>query len=275
MSRFASQNYYQILDLEPGADTQQIREAFREAQRSFDPSSPALHSLYDPDEAAAINHKLVEAFEILANPERRTRYDRYLSHLKGGVRANTVEGFFNEAHRANDAETPRPTPLLKAVGGGQPEGPQATVRALRPAAEPEPEPEPVSETHADSPRIRPSSGEVPAPSRVARPRAKSNPSVRRLVARPLPEKDLDDLFDEHGCSGALIRRVRERLGVSLEDVSNVTKINILYLRLIEAEDHDELPARVYLRGFLRQIAQLLKLPVRRFVDGYFERMDNG
>ncbi len=78
--------------------------------------------------------------------------------------------------------------------------------------------------------------------------------------------------------GALIRELREARGLTLEDMASATKIRKPYLRAIEEEDHPNLPARVYLRGFLTQIARMLKVDRQRLADGYLltaERLSKG
>ena len=39
---------------------------------------------------------------------------------------------------------------------------------------------------------------------------------------------------------------------------------------IEADDVAELPAKVYLKGYLTQVARLLKLPAQEFVTKYLK-----
>src|SRR5688572_5397141 len=55
-------------------------------------------------------------------------------------------------------------------------------------------------------------------------------------------------------AGAVLRRARERRGLSLESISRATKIAVPTLRAIERREVDLLPEGVYLRGFLRAYA---------------------
>ena len=54
--------------------------------------------------------------------------------------------------------------------------------------------------------------------------------------------------------------------------ATITKINDQHLRSIEANQYDVLPAPVYLRGFLKQIARCLSLDPARVADSYTDRM---
>ncbi len=69
-------------------------------------------------------------------------------------------------------------------------------------------------------------------------------------------------------SGATLAAVRGLSGVTLEDIADRTKISMYTLRCIEGEQHQDLPAPVYLKGFLKQIAGMLRLDPRRLVDDY-------
>lgn len=60
-------------------------------------------------------------------------------------------------------------------------------------------------------------------------------------------------------AAADLSRARQRLGFSLADISNRTKIKIERLRAIEEMDETELPSLVYLKGFLRTYAKEVAL----------------
>jgi transcriptional regulator with XRE-family HTH domain len=74
--------------------------------------------------------------------------------------------------------------------------------------------------------------------------------------------------------GAVLRQARERRGVSLDQVSRVTKIGVTTLRHIEHNQIDKLPNRVFLRGFLSAYAREVGLNADDIVQRYllqFER----
>ena len=72
-------------------------------------------------------------------------------------------------------------------------------------------------------------------------------------------------------SGSLLRKVRESWGIDLEDISQHTKINLVQLRAIEEEDFAALPPVVYLRGFIQEIAKVLKLDPTQVARTYLRR----
>ncbi|NBT58518.1 hypothetical protein EBT16_07015 [bacterium] len=73
-------------------------------------------------------------------------------------------------------------------------------------------------------------------------------------------------------NGEMLRRTRERLNISLEELFRITRIPIHYLRAIEEETVENMPARVYLQGFVKNLAQVYKLnpqeTARLFLEYY-------
>ncbi len=59
--------------------------------------------------------------------------------------------------------------------------------------------------------------------------------------------------------GERLAEIRERKGFSIEEAAKVTKINLKYLRYLEAGQYDKLPAEVYVRGFLKNYADFLSI----------------
>ena len=118
--------------------------------------------------------------------------------------------------------------------------------------------------------VRPERVEVPKPLEPVRER-RLDLAPQRAPAREL---DLENgLAPENGVfDGEVLRRIRVSLGIELEEISTITKINDQHLRSIEANQYDVLPAPVYLRGFLKQIAKCLSLDPARVADSYTDRM---
>ncbi|MFQ5580169.1 MAG: helix-turn-helix domain-containing protein [Nitrospiria bacterium] len=71
-------------------------------------------------------------------------------------------------------------------------------------------------------------------------------------------------------SGEALKRVREKRGVSLEEIADLTKISLAYLQFLEMDHYKRLPVEVYLQSYLNQYAAILKLDSARVVEGYLE-----
>ena len=72
-------------------------------------------------------------------------------------------------------------------------------------------------------------------------------------------------------SGGLLRAVRQSQGTSLEQISERTKVGTNYLRCIEEEDFERLPAAVYVRGFVTEFAKCLRLDPEQVSQSYLRR----
>jgi flagellar biosynthesis protein FlhG len=71
--------------------------------------------------------------------------------------------------------------------------------------------------------------------------------------------------------GKALRRVREARGISVAEIVSETNIRTWYIECIEAERFDALPALIYLKGFLKQIAVYLGLDPHRVLADYIAR----
>ena len=71
-----------------------------------------------------------------------------------------------------------------------------------------------------------------------------------------------------------LSRLRESKGLSVEDVSRITKIPVKYIKALEELDPKKLPAQVYIQGFLKNIAQVYRLDPKTTVTQFMERLNN-
>ncbi|MBK8212230.1 MAG: helix-turn-helix domain-containing protein [Myxococcales bacterium] len=76
-------------------------------------------------------------------------------------------------------------------------------------------------------------------------------------------------------SGALLRKVRESQGIEVLEISAKTKITRAHLEAIEEERFADLPAMVYVRGFVTELAKFLKLDPMQVQKTYLRRMREG
>jgi cytoskeletal protein RodZ len=71
--------------------------------------------------------------------------------------------------------------------------------------------------------------------------------------------------------GNSLREARSRQGLGYPQVELATKIRAKYVRALEEEQFDVLPAETYVRGFLRTYADFLGLDGQLYVDEYESR----
>ena len=71
--------------------------------------------------------------------------------------------------------------------------------------------------------------------------------------------------------GNSLREARLRQGLDFPEIEQATKIRGKYLRALEDEQFDLLPAQTYVKGFLRSYAEYLGLDGQLYVDEYNSR----
>jgi hypothetical protein len=75
--------------------------------------------------------------------------------------------------------------------------------------------------------------------------------------------------------GSSLREARLRQELDFPEIEYATKIRGKYLRALEDEQFDVLPAQTYIKGFLRTYAEYLGLDGQLYVDEYNSRFISG
>lgn len=86
---------------------------------------------------------------------------------------------------------------------------------------------------------------------------------------PMPPAPV--ITPETDFTGGLLRAVRESRGVKLREISRRTKIGTPFLQAIEEDDFGALPAQVYVRGFVAELAKFLDLDPDHVSRTYIRR----
>ena len=84
-----------------------------------------------------------------------------------------------------------------------------------------------------------------------------------------------DAFEDEGggdFDGLRLRRARLFRGYEIDDISDVTKVSGTHLRNIEDENFVDLPADVYVRGFVTAYARTIGLDPKIVVPSYMSRV---
>ncbi len=91
-------------------------------------------------------------------------------------------------------------------------------------------------------------------------------SMTKIVAKKRFSLDYDvnDSFEKEieaasSFDGPFLKRIREYKQVDIQRMADMTKVSKTYLRYIEDEELENMPALVYVRGFVFQYAKCLKL----------------
>jgi curved DNA-binding protein CbpA len=91
--------------------------------------------------------------------------------------------------------------------------------------------------------------------------AASNPVVREILTQDV-------------LTGEDLKKMRGAVGVSLEKISEYTKIRIGFLNAIEEDQFDDLPSKFHLRSFLKAYVEYFYTEIDSIVNRYMKRIDN-
>lgn len=71
-------------------------------------------------------------------------------------------------------------------------------------------------------------------------------------------------------NGEWLKKVREYKNIPLERMSDVTKISAYYISSVEKMDAKNLPAPVFVRGYVAQISKVLGLDEKKVAESYMK-----
>ncbi len=73
-------------------------------------------------------------------------------------------------------------------------------------------------------------------------------------------------------TGEILKAAREEKGLSLNEVALSLKISSKVLKAIEEGDESQLPAKTFLRGFVKSYATFLRLDADKILESFYEEM---
>jgi DnaJ-class molecular chaperone len=231
----SAQTYYDFLDLRSSATQDEIQENYLKAKATYKKDSLALYSLYNSNETSEILARIEEAYRILSHPESRREYD-----LKNG---------FITPKQSAEGQKSFERKIL-SIDKAQPFTSRPSVEDVFSATMPITGNTPLQESI-----LKPSSNSTLIPSSV------------------ITSTDMNSLNPNDEWSGNSLKKIRESHSLSLEDLSAHTKISKTYLVALESESFHQLPAPVFVRGFLIQICKKLNIAQEPLIATYLSRLN--
>lgn len=237
--------YYDILNVSTSASRSEIRSAYIRMRTTFGSQSQALYSLFDEEESQRMLSEIEEAYRVLDDDMKRPAYDQQL-------------GISTSPSLVVDDEL---------------------IVQIEPQTEPEPHTQswPLQADRdtgaSDSPNSQSQSSSF-----QGSPKTVVNRSNQIMInADDEIKAKMQDLVDKGDRGdGALVRKLRDLLAVSEEELQDKTKICIDYIRAIEENQYDRLPQAVFVKGFLRNLLRYLGAPsIDEIVASYAARLDDG
>lgn len=116
---------------------------------------------------------------------------------------------------------------------------------------------------------------------ASHPVRENKPSLDKMIAKNIfslnytenseMEKKIEQASD---FTGPFLKEIREYKNVTINKIAEMTKVSKNYIRYIEEENYENLPAPVYVRGFVYQYAKSLKLNPDLVANSYLDFMKN-
>jgi len=230
-------NYYEVLEVSPDAAQNEIHRAYQRAKATYAVDNPALYTMFSKEEAQELLSLIEEAYSVLGNQSQRKIYD---------------QGLLQSGGRAPSAAPPQ------ASTQSQTSVSQAAARESVAASATSSAGESVGESYV----IRKSD----AP-RASLPEGMGRTSISTYRIDQAVEEALKSATD---WDGSLLQKARTYKNVSLEQMSEATRISKTYLAAVEACETSKLPAAVFVRGFVVQMARVLNLDENKVATSYMK-----
>jgi curved DNA-binding protein CbpA len=278
--RGGAATWYDVLEVAEQATAAEIQKAYERALALVEGRSIGGYLMLDPLAAESARADVEAAYAVLGDAERRRAYDERLaaSNIKPQAPPEQPPPLEPEPAPPEPQEMPEVLEA-KAILGVESAPPRTStppLKILAPVAEGAPPPKPKSippikfePVVAEPPP--PAASSAPAPPTA--PQVTLPPHVEAGEPRPTTNATLPPGALPDEITGAVLKELREQRGLSLDQLAEQTKVRKPYLRAIEEQDLPNLPDRVYLRGFLTQVARVLRLDRQRVADGYLAFLD--
>lgn len=194
-------NYYDVLEVSPHCQQNEITTAYERAKATYAGENPAIYTIFSEQEARELLKLVEEAYQVLGNKTLRAIYDEKVSQVQVKPEDLTYEN-------------------LKSAS--------KTI---------------VPDLNKKAP---------------SKPDFEADPEMENLIKT------------SQSWTGEMLKQVREYKKYPLERLSEITKISAYYIHAIEKNDPKNLPASVFVRGYVGQIAKVLGLDEKKVCDSYMK-----
>jgi curved DNA-binding protein CbpA len=277
--------FYEILDISPDANPQELRDAYLRVKSTYSRDNVALYTLISTEERELALRQIEEAYLVLSDPMKRSLYDQ--NH---GLRVTPENPFSppDQTQSNNKVVSIDRVPPMETGGDSDSmlippttdfthasSSEKAPLAAKAKESENPFAPSPVETEHQElrsdyiAIRVHPKSSD--STTRNANSRSKSKSGQAKNQIPTLDPALARAVEDETEWSGIFIKKIREAYHISLEEMASTTKVSKTYIAALEEENFERLPATVYIRGFITQIAKVLRLRHEKVATAYIAR----
>jgi curved DNA-binding protein CbpA len=231
-------NYYELLEIAPDASQSEVSKAYQKAKQTYDLDNPALYSMFSPEEAKELLKLVDEAYGILSSTANRRDYDQSLGYKNKGSNPAPAQAPSQHASQPQANKS-----SASSQNSNQPERSSARIAQ--------------DQRSGDDRRAVASTG-------------KTQLSTYKI------DKDLDEQIAAMSeFNGSSLEMIRLYKNITLERMSELTRISRTYLTAVEHNDYKNLPAAVFVRGFIVQVARALGLDEQKVASSYMKLFKAG
>jgi len=98
--------------------------------------------------------------------------------------------------------------------------------------------------------------------------------IRKRIEDKEVKEISNQILSKEVISGNDLKKLRESIGIELEEIFEVARIGVSVLKSIEENQTEGLPSSVYLKNFLKVYAELLQVDSKKVVDGYLKNIQS-
>jgi curved DNA-binding protein CbpA len=236
-------NYYELLEISPDVSQAEVAKAYQKAKQTYDIDNPALYSMFSPEEARELLKLIDEAYTVLGNGSNRRDYDQSLGLAvrPAGQPANQPKQQSSAKNESAPKKSEQVAPTVTVVVPPQRNERDQSVQRVE----------------------------------TKRPTSDSNTGKTQLSTYTIDKDTEAQISNISEFNGASLEKIRLYKNISLEKMSELTRISRTYLTAVEANDYKNLPAAVFVRGFIVQIARALGLDEKKVAASYMELFKAG
>ncbi|MDZ4677027.1 MAG: helix-turn-helix domain-containing protein [Oligoflexia bacterium] len=245
MKDLHEQSYYELLEIEPNASQEDVLKAYNKARTTYSTNSPALYSLMNKEEAQELLRLIDEAYSVLSNQFKRKHYDKTGAPPEDEFSQPTIIAAPQTIAQTTQEDFAIPSGIAHQAFS------ETTTQRTAQQVEQMQNPQQQTYSHTHAPQ-----DETVVTTRFGK--YKINTEFETSL------KTLEDF------TGPTLNKIRLYKNISLDQVSEVTKVSRPYLTAIETNDYACLPATVFVRGFLVQLAKALGLNPEKVSSSYLK-----
>lgn len=250
-------NYYEVLEIEPSCSQDELEKAYIRAKNAYTGESMALYSLMSTQDCEQVLENIEEAYSILSIPEKRKEYDKVRGFDKTQVTKNLHQMFSTEDQESGNPFENSPA-TNKAFVPNAPTDSASTLGVQNFSS--------GAEEMENRKNFSINRNEVRDISKLSA----TNRFSLSFNANPEMEDNIENC---QSFTGEFLKSIREYKNVDIPRMSNMTRISKTYIKNIENDDFQNLPARPYTRGFVFQYAKVLKLNPDLVANSYMAHID--